>query len=111
MLSSGDAPIGGEAGVTVSMSAPAGAQAATVELVYDPNVLTAQGNVTAPGRAAVSLSAGDGQEGRAELRFRVSATAPIGSTSVQIGSVTVLGADGNPLPVSSPSPVDIAIRP
>jgi general secretion pathway protein D len=111
MQSTGEAAIGGEAGVTVSMTVPVGAQPATVELVYDPNVLTAQGNVTAPGRTTVSIAGGDGQEARSEVRFRVSPTAPIGSTSVQIGSVTLLGADGNPLPVSPPSPADITIKP
>ncbi|AOF83731.1 bacterial type II and III secretion system family protein [Methyloversatilis sp. RAC08] len=111
MQSTGEAAIGGEAGVTVSMTVPAGAQPATVELVYDPNVLTAQGNVTAPGRTSVSIAGGDGQEARSEVRFRVSPTAPIGSTSVQVGSVTLLGGDGNPLPVSPPSPADITIKP
>lgn len=111
MQSTGEAAIGGEAGVTVSMTVPVGAQPATVELVYDPNVLTAQGNVTAPGRTTVSIAGGDGQEARSEVRFRVSPTAPIGSTSVQVGSVTLLGADGNPLPVSPPSPADITIKP
>jgi general secretion pathway protein D len=111
MQSTGEAAIGGEAGVTVSMTVPVGAQPATVELVYDPNVLTAQGNVTAPGRTTVSIAGGDGQEARSEVRFRVSPTAPIGSTSVQVGSVTLLGADGNPLPVAPPSPADITIKP
>lgn len=111
MQSTGEAAIGGEAGVTVSMTVPVGAQPATVELVYDPNVLTAQGNVTAPGRTTVSIAGSDGQEARSEVRFRVSPTAPIGSTSVQVGSVTLLGADGNPLPVSPPSPADITIKP
>jgi general secretion pathway protein D len=111
MQSTGEAAIGGEAGVTVSMTVPVGAQPATVELVYDPNVLTAQGNVTAPGRTSVNIAGGDGQEARSEVRFRVSPTAPIGSTSVQVGSVTLLGGDGNPLPVSPPSPAEIAIKP
>ncbi len=111
MQSSGDAAPGGEAGVIVSMSAPADARPATVELIYDPNVLTAQGNVSAPGRVAFAISPSEGQEARTELRFRVAPGASGGSTSVQVGSVTVLGADGNPLPVAAPSPVDIVIRP
>jgi general secretion pathway protein D len=111
MQSTGEAAIGGEAGVTVLMTVPVGSQPATVELVYDPNVLTAQGNVTAPGRTTVSIVGGDGQDARSEVRFRVSPTAPIGSTSVQVGSVTLLGADGNPLPVSPPSPAEITIKP
>ncbi|MDP3873586.1 MAG: secretin and TonB N-terminal domain-containing protein [Methyloversatilis sp.] len=111
MQSTGEAAIGGEAGVTVLMTVPVGAQPATVELVYDPNVLTAQGNVTAPGRTSVSITGGEGQEARSEVRFRVSPTAPIGSTSVQVGSVTLLGADGNPLPVSPPSAAEITIKP
>ncbi|MDP2869121.1 secretin N-terminal domain-containing protein [Methyloversatilis sp.] len=111
MQSTGDAAIGGEASVSVSMTVPVGAQPATVELVYDPNVLTAQGNVTAPGRTTVSIAGSDGQEARSEVRFRVSPTAPIGSTSVQVGSVTLLGADGNPLPVSPPSAAEISIKP
>ncbi|MCQ9379960.1 secretin N-terminal domain-containing protein [Methyloversatilis sp. XJ19-49] len=111
MQSTGEAAIGGEAGVTVLLKVPVGAQPATVELVYDPNVLTAQGTVTAPGRTTVSIVGGEGQDARSEVRFRVSPTAPIGSTSVQVGSVTLLGADGNPLPVSPPSPAEIAIKP
>jgi general secretion pathway protein D len=111
MQSSGDAAIGGEASVSITMTAPEGSQAATIELVYDPNVLTAQGNVTAPGRAVLTLGPADGQEARSEVRFRVAPAAPIGSSSVQVGSVTVLGADGTPLPVAAPSPVDIVIRP
>lgn len=111
MQASGDATIGGEAGVSVTMTAPEGSQVATIELVYDPNVLTALGNVTAPGRTVLRLGPADGQEARSELRFRVAPAAPIGSTSVQIGSVTLLGADGNPLPVAAPSPVDIVIQP
>ena len=111
MQASGDAAIGGEASVSVTMTAPEGSQAATIELVYDPNVLTAQGNVTAPGRAVLTLGPAEGQEARGEVRFRVAPAAPIGSSSVQVGSVTVLGADGNPLPVAAPSPVDIVIRP
>ncbi|MBP6094867.1 MAG: secretin and TonB N-terminal domain-containing protein [Methyloversatilis sp.] len=111
MQASGDAAIGGEAGVSVTMTAPEGSQVATIELVYDPNVLTAQGNVTAPGRTVLTLGPADGQEARGEVRFRVAPAAPIGSSSVQVGSVTMLGADGNPLPVAAPPPVDIVIRP
>jgi general secretion pathway protein D len=110
LQSSGEAAIGGDASVTVSMTTPAGAQPATVELVYDPNVLTAQGNVTAPGRVSLSI-ASDGQEAQSDVRFRISPTAPIGSTSVQIGSVMVVGADGNPLQVMPPSPADIVVKP
>ena len=111
LQSSGDVAPGGEVGVTVSMNAPNGTRVAAIEVVYDPNVLTAQGTVTAPGRAAVSLAGADGQEVRSELRFRVSPSAPTGTTSVQIGSVSALGADGNPLPVAPPSPADIVIKP
>ena len=112
MQSSGEVAAGGEAGVIVSMTAGAGVSNATIEIVYDPNVLTALGTVTAPGRAAVTLSAaGAGQEARAELRFRAAPNAPAGASSVQVGNVVALGADGNPLQINAPSPVDIVIRP
>ncbi|MBT9516948.1 MAG: general secretion pathway protein GspD [Methyloversatilis discipulorum] len=112
MQSSGEVTAGGEAGVIVSMTAGAGVRNATIEIVYDPNVLTALGTVTAPGRAAVTLSAaGPGQEARAELRFRAAPNAPAGASSVQVGNVVALGADGNPLQINAPSPVDIVIRP
>ena len=112
MQSSGEMAPGGEAGVIVSMTAGAGVRNATVEIAYDPNVLTALGTVTAPGRAAVTLSAaGAGQEARAELRFRAAPNAPAGASSVQVGNVVALGADGNPLQISAPPPVDIVIRP
>ncbi|MGC4403403.1 secretin N-terminal domain-containing protein [Methyloversatilis sp. MC4-4] len=112
MQSSGEVAAGGEAGVIVSMTAGAGVRNATIEIVYDPNVLTALGTVTAPGRAAVTLSAaGAGQEARAELRFRAAPNAPAGASSVQVGNVVALGADGNPLQINAPSPVDIVIRP
>lgn len=112
MQSSGEVAAGGEAGVIVSMTAGAGVSNATIEIVYDPNVLTALGTVTAPGRAAVTLSAaGAGQEARAELRFRAAPSAPAGASSVQVGNVVALGADGNPLQINAPSPVDIVIRP
>lgn len=112
MQSSGEMAPGGEAGVIVSMTAGAGVRNATIEIVYDPNVLTALGTVTAPGRAAVTLSAaGAGQEARAELRFRAAPNAPAGASSVQVGNVVALGADGNPLQINAPSPVDIVIRP
>jgi general secretion pathway protein D len=112
MQSSGEVAAGGEAGVIVSMTAGAGVSNATIEIVYDPNVLTALGTVTAPGRAAVTLSAaGAGQEARAELRFRAAPNAPAGPSSVQVGNVVALGADGNPLQINAPSPVDIVIRP
>ena len=112
MQSSGEVTAGGEAGVIVSMTAGAGVRNATIEIVYDPNVLTALGTVTAPGRAAVTLSAsGAGQEARAELRFRAAPNAPAGASSVQVGNVVALGADGNPLQINAPPPVDIVIRP
>ncbi|WP_430434306.1 secretin N-terminal domain-containing protein [Methyloversatilis sp.] len=112
MQSSGEMAPGGEAGVIVSMTAGAGVRNATVEIAYDPNVLTALGTVTAPGRAAVTLSAaGAGQEARAELRFRAAPNAPAGASSVQVGNVVAIGADGNPLQISAPPPVDIVIRP
>ena len=112
MQSSGEVAAGGEAGVIVSMTAGTGVRNATIEIVYDPNVLTALGTVTAPGRAAVTLSAaGAGQEARAELRFRAAPNAPAGASSVQVGNVVALGADGNPLQINAPSPVDIVIRP
>lgn len=111
LQSSGDVAPGGEAGVIVSMNAPNGTRVATIEMVYDPNVLTAQGTVTAPGRAAMSLAGADGQEVRSEMRFRVAPNAPAGTTSIQIGSVSALGADGNPLPVVPPSPADIVVKP
>ena len=112
MQSSGEVAAGGEAGVIVAMTAGAGVRNATIEIVYDPNVLTALGTVTAPGRAAVTLSAaGPGQEARAELRLRAAPNAPPGASSVQVGNVVALGADGNPLQVNAPSPVDIVIRP
>lgn len=111
MQSSGEMAPGGEAGVIVSMTAGAGVRNATVEIAYDPNVLTALGTVTAPGRAAVTLSAaGAGQEARAELRFRAAPNAPAGASSVQVGNVVAIGADGNPLQISAPPPVDIVIR-
>lgn len=112
MQSSGEMAPGGEAGVIVSMTAGAGVRNATVEIAYDPNVLTALGTVTAPGRAAITLSAaGAGQEARAELRFRAAPNAPAGASSVQVGNVVAIGADGNPLQISAPPPVDIVIRP
>ena len=112
MQSSGEMAPGGEAGVIVSMTAGAGVRNATVEIAYDPNVLTALGAVTAPGRAAITLSAaGAGQEARAELRFRAAPNAPAGASSVQVGNVVAIGADGNPLQISAPPPVDIVIRP
>lgn len=112
MQSSGEMAPGGEAGVIVSMTAGAGLRNATVEIAYDPNVLTALGTVTAPGRAAVTLSAaGAGQEARAELRFRAAPNAPAGASSVQVGNVVAIGADGNPLQINAPPPVDIVIRP
>lgn len=112
MQSSGEVAAGGEAGVIVSMTAGAGVRNATIEIVYDPNVLTALGTVTAPGRAAVTLSAaGAGQEARAEMRFRAAPNAPAGASSVQVGNVVALGADGNPLQINAPPPVDIVIRP
>ncbi|MDY0054739.1 MAG: hypothetical protein RBS46_00430 [Methyloversatilis sp.] len=111
MQSSGEVAPGGEAGVIVSLTAGAGVRNATVEIAYDPNVLTALGTVTAPGRAAITLSAaGEGQEARAELRFRAAPNAPAGASSVQVGNVVALGADGNPLQINAPSPVDIVIR-
>ena len=111
MQSSGEVAAGGEAGVIVSMTANGGVRSATIEIVYDPNVLTALGSVAAPGRAAVALSAASaGQEARAELRFRVAPNAPAGASSIQVGSVTALGADGNPLQVNAPSPVDVVVR-
>jgi general secretion pathway protein D len=111
MQSSGEVAPGGEAGVIVSLTAGAGVRNATVEIAYDPNVLTALGNVTAPGRAAINLSAAAvGQEARAELRFRAAPNAPAGASSVQVGNVVALGADGNPLQINPPSPVDIVIR-
>ena len=112
MQSSGEMAPGGEAGVIVSMTAGAGLRNATVEIAYDPNVLTALGTVTAAGRAAVTLSAaGAGQEARAELRFRAAPNAPAGASSVQVGNVVAIGADGNPLQINAPPPVDIVIRP
>jgi general secretion pathway protein D len=112
MQSSGEVAPGGEAGVIVSMTAGAGVRSATIEIAYDPNVLTALGTVTAPGRAAVTLSAaGAGQEARAELRFRAAPNAPASASSVQVGNVVAIGADGNPLQISAPPPVDIVIRP
>ncbi|MBV5284546.1 MAG: general secretion pathway protein GspD [Methyloversatilis discipulorum] len=113
MQSSGEVTAGGEAGVIVSMTAGAGVRNATIEIVYDPNVLTALGTVTAPGRAAVTLlsASGAGQEARAELRFRAAPNAPAGASSVQVGNVVALGADGNPLQINAPPPVDIVIRP
>lgn len=111
MQSSGEVAPGGEAGVIVSLTAGAGVRNATIEIAYDPNVLTALGTVTAPGRAAITLSAaGEGQEARAELRFRAAPNAPTGASSVQVGNVVALGADGNPLQINAPSPVDIVIR-
>lgn len=112
MQSSGEVAPGGEAGVIVSMTAGAGVRSATIEIAYDPNVLTALGTVTAPGRAAVTLSAaGAGQEARAELRFRAAPNAPASASSVQVGNVVAIGADGNPLQINAPPPVDIVIRP
>lgn len=108
MQSSGEVAPGAEAGVIVSMMAPQGVRNATVELVYDPNVLTALGSVTAPGRAAITLSGGAG-EVRGEMRFRAAENAPAGASGVQVGSVIAIGNDGNPLQVNPPSPVDILI--
>ncbi|MBU0600883.1 MAG: secretin and TonB N-terminal domain-containing protein [Gammaproteobacteria bacterium] len=110
MQSSGEAAPGGEAGISVSMTSPAGASNATIEIVYDPNVLTALDRSTSPGRAALTMNAAEGQEGRAELRFKVAPDAPPGTTSVLVGSATVMGTDGNPLQVAPPAPVEVMIK-
>lgn len=109
MQSSGEVTPGGEAGVIVSLSAPGGVRSAVIELAYDPNVLTPQGNVSAPGRVALTLS-GSGQEVRAELRFRAQPNAPVGATGIQVGNVVAVAPDGNPLQVNPPSPVDIVVK-
>ena len=109
MQSSGEVAPGGEAGVIVSLSAAGGVRSAVVELAYDPNVLTPQGNVSAPGRVALTLT-GSGQEARAELRFRALPNAPAGATGVQVGNVVAVASDGNPLQVHAPSPVDIVVK-
>lgn len=109
MQSSGEVTPGGEAGVIVSLSAPGGVRSAVIELAYDPNVLTPQGNVSAPGRVALTLS-GSGQEVRAELRFRALPNAPAGATGIQVGNVMAVAPDGNPLQVNPPSPVDIVVK-
>lgn len=109
MQSSGEVAPGGEAGIIVSLTAAGGVRSAVVELAYDPGVLTPQGNVSAPGRVALTLT-GSGQEARAELRFRALPNAPAGATGIQVGNVVAVASDGNPLQVNAPSPVDIVVK-
>lgn len=101
---------GEEVAVAVVLPAQSGTRSATVELSYDAAVLQAEAGALMPGRAALALSAGDAQEGRNELRFKVIGKTD-GVTAVQLGQVNVLGADGNPLPVVPPPPVQILIKP
>lgn len=101
---------GEEVVVAVVLPAQPGVRSATVELSYDAAVLQAEAGALMPGRAALALSAGDAQEGRNELRFKVIGKTD-GVTAVQLGQVSVLGADGNPLPVVPPPPVQIVIKP
>ncbi|WP_018410439.1 secretin N-terminal domain-containing protein [Methyloversatilis thermotolerans] len=108
LQSSGETSAGGDASVSVTLTA-ATARTATVEIVYDPNILTA-GSATAPGRAVVQMAGVPGQPMSADIAFKVNASAQPGVTSVQVGSVTVLAEDGVPVQVGPPPPAEIQIK-
>jgi general secretion pathway protein D len=116
---------------TVSVALPPGAgSGATLELVYDPQVLaevTPASTVTVgpvglvggsspppqeagvPGRAPLALGRGDGgAPASAQVRFRVLASDG-GVTQVSVDRLLVQDAGGNPLPFVEPAPLRLAI--
>ncbi|MFZ5555548.1 MAG: secretin N-terminal domain-containing protein [Pseudomonadota bacterium] len=116
---------------SVSVALPPGAGAgATLDLVYDPQVLapvTAASTVTigpgalvggsspppqgqaVPGRESLRLTAGEGgAPAAAQVRFRVLASDG-GSTQLSVDRLLVQDASGNPLPFVDPPPLRVAI--
>ena len=116
------AAIGAEFELGVGLSGDSEGASATVELAYDPAVLRALNGASAaptasgapppdPGRAVVDLVAPKFAGARAAptlVRFRVVASAPT-TTSVRVTTLSGNHADGRPVAIAAPGPVDLTI--
>jgi hypothetical protein len=116
------AAIGAEFEVAVGLNGDSAGASASIELAYDPAVLRALDGAPAastgpgapspdPGRAVVDLVAPKFAGARAMptlVRFRVVASAPT-TTSVQATTLSGKHADGRPVAIAAPAPLDLVI--
>jgi general secretion pathway protein D len=117
------AAVGEEFSVSLSLPARNEGANATIELAYDPAVLSAVGAQPAapavpgapppadPGRAVATVSApavAGAAPTSTAVRFRVVANAPT-STSIRVESLTGTDAAGRPLVVTAPGALNVSI--